>query len=92
MASNQSQLKGGPAGSGTIDTKVDRIEEGSIGIANLDNLTPTLATETRAQFDAGLATGIERYPAQNMQTLDTTRTNGLDDSASLRASAPTAGL
>jgi len=107
--SNQDKIEGAPHSAGTIDTRVDRIEEGLPGLATLDNPASSL-TPTRNVFDSGLATGIVQFPGQtfsysgspgepgiptattSIQVLDTTRTNGLNDSASIRASAPNAGL
>lgn len=84
--SNQGNLKGGPAAAGTIDTRVDRPEEGLAGVANLDNVSAN--PPSRASFDSGKATGYKRELPSGV--IDTTRTSGLTDDAALKRGQPSA--
>jgi hypothetical protein len=58
MANQPGLTNGGaPADAGTLDTRVDRPEEGLPGLATVNN--PTANPPSRAAFDAGLAAGGE---------------------------------
>jgi hypothetical protein len=79
---------------GTLDTRVDRPDEGLPGIATVNN--PTANPPTRATLDAGIAgvggditkrgSGRERPTAQ----IDTTQTDGLPWDQSIKRGQPSA--
>jgi len=84
MASARSKVGIGDAG--TIDTRVDRPEEGLPGVATVDN--PTANPATRASFDAGLAHGYTKPRAT--ANIDTTQTSGLAPDQDIKRGQPAA--
>jgi len=82
MASARSKVGIGDAG--TIDTRVDRPEEGLPGVATVDN--PTANPPTRASFDAGIASTYKRPTPQAV--IDTTQTSGLAPDQDIKRGTP----